>query len=195
VRSGRRAGLTLVELLVVGAIVAVIGAAVAAMLAGGLRVWERAHAEAKNEAALAIGFDILERDVRNAFAFYGIPFQGRAASVSFSGLVAAGGAQGRGPERIGTIRYAFDVQRQAVLRQTWLFPGAQPDSAGAEALLSGIAEWTLTYLRGTREGAFSGWQNSWEGEHTLPLAVRVEWRAAADPGAESRRRTIFLADS
>ncbi|MBN1557400.1 MAG: prepilin-type N-terminal cleavage/methylation domain-containing protein [Lentisphaerae bacterium] len=161
---------TLLELLIVVAILSVVIGVVAACLTSGMRVWEEARAFSLGEAEADLALIQFERDVRNMFPFYGIPFEGEAEAVTLSGRV----GREDSPDRPGGIRYRFDRAAGALLRETWPFPAAGPEPR-PETLVDDVAQAALDYfVVPPGEGASEG---QWMTQTTnMPRAVRLSLR-------------------
>jgi hypothetical protein len=187
------AAFSFIELLVVAAIVALVGAALAAMLAGGLRVWERVHDVLASQSSTAFGMEVLERDLHNGFPFYGVDFQGEADRFSMVGPVVTPGENGAARQVIGVVDYVFDRQRHALVRSARVFPDPPVPDAGTEIILSGIESVTCTYLKQTPDDSTIRWQSAWHEKGAIPKAVCLEWRLRAGDGhTVGLRRTIIV---
>jgi prepilin-type N-terminal cleavage/methylation domain-containing protein len=193
-----RFGFTLIELLVVSAIVGVLMAVIAACLAGGIRVWDRSQSFAVIESEAAIGLRILEKDLMNTFPFYGIRFNGEPTSLSFPSLIL--GEQERRQsddisefgERIGTVKYWFDSQKQTLFRQTWTYPRNDTSTGNAEALLSHLGNVSLQYYASARERQGGSWQQGWDDETNFPSRVRIQLSFIRDSETMNMVRTVLL---
>ena len=106
--EARRGGFTLIEILVVTAIVALVVGVISACLAAGFRVWESARTCNAVESQAMLGLAILEKDLANGFVFQPVEFKGDASRLAFPCLIpwASGGIQADRElrvERIGTV--------------------------------------------------------------------------------------------
>ena len=77
----RRRGLTLVELLVASALMALVAGASVATLSGGFKVWQRLQALGQQSQWTEVAFDEIRRDLRNTRRFSLIPFEGTYSQV------------------------------------------------------------------------------------------------------------------
>ena len=197
-RQGSGAGFTLIELLVVSAIIGVVVTVVAACLAGGIRVWDRTRTLAVTEANAVIGLRIIEKDLANTFAFYGIRFDGGPAGLSFPGLVLprpAGSDKSQDSdtgERIGMVKYWFDPQKKALFRQEKVYPCNEASPVVAEELLPHLQSLALQYYAPARQGLGGAWQGSWDDETNFPSRVRVQLVFEQEEGVVNISRTILL---
>jgi type II secretory pathway pseudopilin PulG len=184
---------SLIEVLVAAAIVAIIGTAVAAVLAGGLRVWERVHDELNSQTAMAIGMEMLERDVHNACHFYGISFEGDVTHFAMAVPMKISAAGGSVYTAVGTIDYAYDSGRHALVRARWAFPSARATEASPEVVIPDIADATCEFLKCLPEERTARWQTAWHEKNAIPQAIRLKWRPQGkDDSARFHQRTLIL---
>lgn len=191
----RSEAFSLLELLVVCAIVGVVGSAIAVTLTVGLRVWERVQALSGAQTATRVGFEILGRDLQNTFPLYAVALEGTSESVAFPGLVLQVDGAGCRTPRIGTIKCYHDRGRQALVRKNWVFPCPEPPDGAGEVIMPEVTEVALTYLaRGPgRQGP--QWRTSWHSSTNLPLAVQMTVRSRSEEGQTTTQRTFFLHNS
>jgi type II secretory pathway pseudopilin PulG len=201
----RAAAFSLVELLIVTAILGVVIGVLAACIAGGLRVWDTAQTFQNAEADAVLGLEILERDVGNAVPFFGVPFDGDAEGMVLPALV----DDATGRLRPGTVRYRYDRAGGRLLRTAWVFPGEPPDALGGEAVCTRLRglEWEFCVVEERRDEAGpaarpgeTGETESadrmarWTGEATnLPAAVRIRLTLEQDETPQRLERTIVRA--
>lgn len=166
-----RDGVTLIELLVVIVILAAIVAAIGACLAGGIRVWEAAKEFNGGEVEASIGLAMMERDFANSYRFFAIGFKGSQKEMSFPhrGVDPADPVSGR----IGAARYFFDPAAKSLFRQTWRFPGKEPERAVGEKVAGSIEDLTFQYTAGNSSGS-DAWLAAWNDPTNMPRGIRVE---------------------
>ena len=169
-QPARAGGFTLIEMLVVLAIVAVVAGTIGACLAAGIRVWDRTRTFGLAETEATLALEVMARDLRNSFMFFDIPFQATAAEISFPGLVREGGAESGGVERIGTIGYFFVPAVAALMRSAAVYPADEAAAEAAESLISGIGGLSLSFCDPAAGGA---WQSEWMDRTNRPDAVRI----------------------
>lgn len=185
----RRHGFTLVELLVVTLILGGVAAAIGACVAAGVRVLDSVQEFSRHEARAQLGLGLLERDVRNSFTFYAIPFEADDSALAFPGLVDAHDAD----RRIGTVSYEWDKGREAFVRRRWSFPPAErPYDARGEDVIVGVRRLRLSYL--ARSGGFdeAEWAPVWQSVSNRPVAVRIEVELVTGKRVLNVSRTIRL---
>ena len=188
----RRRGFTLLELIVVTSILGVVVGAVAACIASGIRVWERAQTMGVLEARCLVGMEILERDLRNAFLFYDIRFRGEAGSLSFPGLAHAGDWMAEGAQEvesetvIGRISYALDDSRSVLLRTVSPYSAEDDGQRRTEAVVSGIVDLSFKYFEdGERV-------SDWRSRTNMPDRVDISLRVGAGTDRLDLERVVLL---
>lgn len=185
-------GFTLLEMMVALAILAVLGTAVVALFAGGLRAWERVRNVGEPQARVALGFEMPERDLHNAVPCFAIPFQGAVDSIVFPTLLAVTNGVESMRYRIGTVRYVLDRTRHVVRRNAWSYPSPEPTEPLGEPVVEQVQDLRLQYLEIGTNGTETGWRDLWQETNRWPAAVR--WRIQGDWGGSPAtvQRTIFL---
>ena len=178
---------TLIEVLVVTLILALAIGAIAACIASGVKVWERAQSLNTLERETLMGLETLERDVRNTFLFYDIGFSGDAIGLSMPGLVA--GASD-GPDEfnrvVGTISYAFDVQQEVLFRTVSIYDPDAVIGGPAEALAQRLKTVRFSYVEGDRQ------TDAWQSKTNLPDRIDVSITALDGLDEVEIRRVIVL---
>ncbi|HEX9780014.1 MAG TPA: type II secretion system protein [bacterium] len=188
----RRGGLTLVEMLVVCALVALISASLVAGLAGGLRVWERSRSRGIQDQWILLAFDGLRRDLRRVRPFAPIPVEGDYESVSVPALVTMGTAGGEDLREPGRVSYFFDSRQGMLCRSShayrWMRRHSMRDSC--EPVLEHVSRVRFEYFAIDEHGA-GEWLQGWSAP-TPPAAVRIRI-SSRSPGAETApERTLTV---
>lgn len=174
-RQQAHAAFTLLEILVVTAILGVVGSVILSAFATGIRVWEcaqRANGPSENaELALAR----IERDLMNARPFYAVDFLGKSDRILFPGSVAWVDREGGAHRTIGRIAYSYEPARNALVRRAWAYPCRDPDATAPEEVLANVTAGTFSYLVKPREkGERPEWKGTWDANGDFPLGVRIE---------------------
>jgi prepilin-type N-terminal cleavage/methylation domain-containing protein len=168
-RRARRRAFTLIELLLVTALLGLVVGVIGASLAAGMRAWEAARTFGSAEGEALMALRILHKDLANTFAFYGIPFEGSARRLAFPTILAA---EGDGAPQLGTVRYIYaGGSRPALRRCAWAFPGEEPSAAAGETLARAAGAFMCSYRA---SGPAATWQEAWSSRTNLPCAVRAE---------------------
>ncbi|TFH17131.1 MAG: prepilin-type N-terminal cleavage/methylation domain-containing protein [Lentisphaerales bacterium] len=182
-------GFTLLEVLIVVAILVVLMTVTASVFFSGLSVWGKARSINVGTIDALICIEYFERDLRNASPFYSIELRGRSELVSFPQVLEGG----YGDSPVRQVRYEFDERTRTVARFVSPFPmgGGEP---GAELLVSNVKSMRLRYAPVPEVGSSAlRWQDVWEGGHaTWPAAVRID--LVLDEAGEGKTisRTIDL---
>ncbi|MBA2402915.1 MAG: prepilin-type N-terminal cleavage/methylation domain-containing protein [Bradyrhizobium sp.] len=183
-RAGRRRrseqGLTLIELLLALAILAVL----TGFLAGGLSIGRRAfdadrasgvsgETDAAIQAISSLIASALSLPAGTARPQSGIVFDGRQATLSFMGL-SEGRALRGGPHMIRLRRSGVDL----VVDVAGSAPEVAGDAAGLTPTrviaLSGVRDVRFSYFGSTNPGAAPGWQAQWLRAERLPDLVSIQ---------------------
>lgn len=169
-----RRGLTLIEVLVVMAILGVLLAVIGACLHGGIRVWGAANTLGTRDTGTLIAMESLRRDLANNIPLSLRPFAGTPSGMSFSGLF-AGDDNAPVP---GLVEYAYDPA-VGVLYRT--FESCPPSGIPPrrEEFLTGLESLTLRYCR-TPGGSYDAWMDSWSDPSNRPAAVYIELRESGN---------------
>jgi len=117
-----KSGITLIESLVVVAIMSVLGLAVFSTIQGGVKIWRRASF-IRNDEDVRILFDKLAYDLRRIVPFSKIKFKGTFDSISFS-IISNGTFSIPGEkeliangEHIAHVTYRFDSPERSIIRE------------------------------------------------------------------------------
>ncbi len=169
----RNRGFTLLEMLVVTAILAVLVAAILASVAGGLRVWDRSRSFGKREAEAILAFRLIEKDLMNAAPFFGVPFEGEDGRLTFPSILLPlpGPDATSFVERPGGTSLIWNRERAVLLRSRSLFPQQQAEE---EVILDGVREFHFRFF-GTGEdaGRRPEWTSRWNSASNMPVAVEI----------------------
>lgn len=131
-----RSAFTLIELLIVSAILGVIVFVIGACIAAGVRVWDAARVFNDADSQALFGLAVMEKDVSSAFPFGPIPFKGDVEKISFVGLKTGKDAD---PFAVTTVQYSFDVRRKSLARREWPYPDGNEGQADEEELVTGVS--------------------------------------------------------
>lgn len=170
-----KTGFTLIEILIVMAILSVVALAVFSTFNSGIKIWQRL-----TKSAIAGDLDIfLEKisyDLRNSFKSSEIKFVGRSNNVDFATLaLTEAGKKDRGLA-VGGVGYYFDTEtgvinrRQADYSQVYQNKYAQP-----RQVMGNVRSLNFQYYYYDPEGEVYAWTDTWgeEMQGVIPQAVRV----------------------
>lgn len=148
-RSGRHA-FSLIELLVVTAILGLVVTAIGACLAGGFRLWDAAQHFGRGESEAYFALHVMSRDLRNTFPCNcGQSFNGQRHTVSFPALVAQ--TPGENPDQVGIVEYRFNRRERVLMRR--ILPEAEGQVILEEIAMHDVEDFELLYrereIRGT----------------------------------------------
>lgn len=181
-RNIAKRGFTMVEVLMVTAIFASIGLAVFSCLSNGLKLWTRSQQAIVEEDAV-IFFDRFSTDLRNAFMYSQISFEGEQNRIAFPTVVytSADQASSRASEghvdQIGLVRYSFDASGGRIIREQGNYSQATRGALGpAKVEVSGVKEVKFRYFYPGSTDPFLTAQN----DKVLPAGVEVEIRFSGE---------------
>jgi prepilin-type N-terminal cleavage/methylation domain-containing protein len=164
---------TLVELLIVLAMISIIGLAIFTTLSNGIRIWQRLNLTVAQED-INIFFERIARELRNTFEFSTIKFQGDCDRIAFATFVVTpGSSQPQGTD-IGQVSYYYDKMNRQLVKEnrnySQLYKG---DTGIRQELLKDIDYLRFSYYFYDEQAREYLWLETWQ-EDYLPLAVRIE---------------------
>lgn len=170
--SARRA-FTLMELLVVLAILALVTTVVGACLATGIKVWSQVQDFNIMHSQAVLGLERFEKDFSNGFPGMAGPFSGGPTDVTFpvaAGFPAAADGTNGLRTRLGTLTYMFDATSGTLYRRAEPFPASvrPEESARAERVASDLLSFGLEY-----RAAAGDWTTTWTSVSNFPAALRL----------------------
>ncbi|MDP3042453.1 MAG: prepilin-type N-terminal cleavage/methylation domain-containing protein [Candidatus Omnitrophota bacterium] len=183
-----RLGFSLVELLVVTAMLGIISLAIFSTFNNGLKVWQKINKPLAEED-LGIFFDKLTQDLSNCLKSAGIPFTGGQNNLGVPTLVSSLRLK---IDSVGLVTYAYVQQSGVLNRQSKDFSqlyNQQEDSP--VVLLKNIASFKFEYYYFDTQKQEYIWKEEWLGAG-LPLAVRVGLSLNDSSGTDKITRTISI---
>ncbi len=161
-------GFTVLELLIVTAIVAVASAVVLGGFAAGIRVWERAREFSGPGTTSRLALAVMRKELSNMISCRAATFKGGSSWVEFPSVV-SGGASNLWP---GTTRYEFDRGMMMRRSRGMDASGSMPETS--EVLLSGVNNVSFRYGDAGESGQEAvTWAHDWEGRTNVPVAIKV----------------------
>lgn len=191
---------SLVELLLVMAILSGVAIAIYTTVANGINIWQRIVVEITEEDA-GIFLERVSGDLRNTFLFQGIKFRGTRDSVSFPGLIRLTTKEGAATG-IGEVRYAFDRRDKMISRgyktysQLYRKRGDQ-----TRTIADKIESLEFEYYSYEPERKKYSWESGWQErdetfglqeEPALPLAVRIRVGIKQPEGEKVFTKTVWI---
>ncbi len=181
-------GFTLIEMLIVTAIISVISLAIFSTFDNGIKIWQRVNNPLPGED-VAIFLNKFERDLRNTFRFAGIEFVGEKDRLEFASLVTSRNLQ---KTTVGGIIYSYDILNETLKRTEKDFSQIYSDEKGRIAqVLAKIRDLKFQYYYYNDEKKEFQWEDSWHKEG-FPLAVRLELKINNDRETEKHVKTVSL---
>jgi prepilin-type N-terminal cleavage/methylation domain-containing protein len=168
IKRANMKGLTLVELLMVTAMLSIVSLAIFSTFSSGLRIWQRVNTKTPYED-LGIFFDKFSGDLRNSFKFKGLRFSGGYNSFGFPTLLDNRVLNVR---TVGEVTYSYDFNKEAFNRNAKDFSQAFSNGEGAEQQLNNVKSLRFQYYAFDTEKKVYAWQDEWL-EEEPPLAVKI----------------------
>ena len=176
------------------ALMALVGAIAVAVLAGGIRVWERADVGAQQPISL-IALERLRRDVQNLRTFALVPFDGaydRWSGAAAEPLVTSGDA----PAEMGRLGYYLDERQGRVCRSFVPYRQAKRFRLAdrCEAVLEHVRRVRFSYY-GSQDEQGPQWSTRWRAA-APPSAMKIEYAMQGeDADAAPTVAVLFRASS
>lgn len=181
-------GFTLVELLIVSALISIIGLAVYSVLSSGIRIWQRVNIEMPTQD-LNIFLDKFSLDLRNSIEYKDLNFIGSKDQFEFATLLENSHFGGRTPAK---VRYYYNYREKKLYREeldySQIFNGDRED--GTESLAN-IESLQFSYYFYDKESNAYSWLDKWPHE-ILPAAVRIEMKLNGVNQNNSFTKTVTI---
>ncbi|MFC1709580.1 type II secretion system protein J [Candidatus Omnitrophota bacterium] len=197
----KKKGFTFVEILLVGAILAVLGLTLYTTLSNGINFWLRMSQEQPAEEIILF-FERFSRDLRNSFRYAGIDFMGNSDEISFPTI---GQFQWKDvkKEGIGRISYFFDRTTDTLKTTQSNYSQAYQNKVSYEReLVKGIESLSFKYYSYDSAEKVFFWASSWQyggdgnfgvvAEKSIPLAVKVELEIQDGRLNRKFQKTVFI---
>lgn len=187
-----RHGFTLVELLVTTSLMALVGGATVASLAGGMTVWERASAFGANDQSALIAFTRMRKDLHNARRFHPIPFDGVYDQYEFA-AVDQDDPAAVGQEEIGRLGYFLDERRHLLCRSfaPYRLMKSVRLTDRCHTLLERVERIRCRYFKIDAGSGQTGWMEKWKSEDA-PAAVACEATLSSTPKPTTHSLVVYL---
>ena len=163
-------GITLIELLIVTALLSVVSLAMYAVFSNGMKIWQRVNQELPEEN-LDIFFDKFALDLRNSLKFSGLGFSGEEDRLEFATLVNSWKLKNR---TVGKVIYSYDPQKEIINREQRDFSEVyNAEESTPQQLLKNVKSLKFKYYLYDGQKKEYFWEDRWLKEG-MPLAVRIE---------------------
>ncbi len=187
----RRSGFSLLELLIVTALIPVLSMAVFANFNSGVKLWQAIQANLAEEDVL-IFYQKAGEDFTNAIRWGEIDVDGSGSSFTFVTRIDAPAALGGG-NGIGVVRYFFDPSARAIEKETKNFNQIFKKQPGTgRVALSNVDGCRFEYLFENTDFQKFEWIQEWRRPRELPLAVRATFHVAGPNGAFELVKTFHV---
>jgi len=158
---------TLIELLIVTALLCVISLGLYSTFNSGVKIWQRLNKEAP-EQDLYIFFDKFALDLRNSLKFKAINFSGTKSRLDFAEIVDSPRMR---KDTVGGASYYYDPKTEAVYKEERDFACVYAGDRGVvKEMLKNIKSLEFKYYSYDTEKKEYIWQDMWFNDN-LPLAV------------------------
>lgn len=161
-------GFTLVEMMLATVMMATLSLALYAMLANGIRVWQRTTVDTITEDT-HLFFERLEDDCANLTPLAGWQFKTDGTTLQLycvSESAAAGGG-----ERVARVEYRFDPRLATIERVQSEYPGIDRGAHPGRVMLAGVASCAFSVFYDDPRRRLSEWSDEWPRENALELAA------------------------
>lgn len=181
-KVSHKKGFTLIELMLVTAILAVVGMVLYGTFASGVNIWRRVSQPSVTED-ISLFFKNISYDLRNSFKMTGIKFRGGERQISFPTRIRYHDTDGI-EDSIGKVTYSFDRRKGRLYKKQANYSEIYRKKPGRKRMLvEGISSLRFQYfIYDPKEKKYS-WGAHWqerddpfgeEIEDNLPLVVKIE---------------------
>ncbi|MBN1870243.1 MAG: hypothetical protein JW847_06700 [Candidatus Omnitrophica bacterium] len=195
-----RIGFTLVELLLVAAMLAAVGMAVYGAFVRGISIWQRVSQPANTEN-VGVFFKNISYDLRNSFKMASLKFHGEEARISFPTRIEHHQNEGA-EDSIGLVTYSFKRRDKALYKSQADYSTAYLKKPGDERMIAdGISSLQFEYYVYDAERKKYSWVTNWqdrdssfgvEVEKNLPLIVDIEVGVPSDGKEQIFKKSVFI---
>ena len=175
-------GFTLIELILVTAILVVVGVAIYGSFVSGINIWRRVTQPSETED-IGLFFKNISYDLRNSFKVTSIKFRGGKNYVSFPTRIKDYGKEGV-RDSVGQVAYTFDRRNKELYKSQSSYSEVYHKKSGRKRMLvEGIDSLQFQYFVYDAQRKKYSWVTSWqerdepfgaEVEYNLPLIVKIE---------------------
>jgi len=193
-------GFTLIELILVTAILSVTGLAVYGTFASGISIWKTITQESACED-INIFFEKISFDLRSSFKLTGLRFRGGENKVSFPVKIKTSGDDGI-KNSIGEVTYSYDWRKRTLNKRQATYGEAYRKKSGKKSILQEeVSSLNFQYFVYDPDKKDYSWVTSWQEEdltlgrqveENLPLIVRVEVGIPKESGEQKFVKNVAI---
>jgi len=194
--SGLESAFTLMELLVVLAIMGLVALVVLSTLRGGLRLYERLKAGSSQQTEVILAMEAMEKSIRNACPFANIGFNGNESRFSFPSLLTISGQTNAEVVALCQVAYDYNstsnslTQKLVCVHPEFNAGGSSRGNAPVElARLDGLK---FSYCYWNVKTQACEWKNSWLAKEGIPLGIKLTISMQNGNSKTSLERTIWI---
>ncbi|MBN1587244.1 MAG: prepilin-type N-terminal cleavage/methylation domain-containing protein [Candidatus Omnitrophica bacterium] len=168
-------GFTLIELLVAMSLIALVSGAAVAVLAGGLRVWERYQVAGVQTDMMRLGVEQIRKDLVNARRFDLIHFEGSSSQFQVPATIQVDYEEGGSLQELGQVSYFADRRYGCLGRSQAPFSELKRHRAKSDytVVIDDLQNIKFSYFGSQKEESEAKWTSRWK-SHLLPQAVKIE---------------------
>ena len=181
-------------MLLVTSLMAMIGLAVYHSLINGIKIWDVSNRYTVEED-IAIFFEKISQDLRNAFPYSKIDFRGDHQSIAFPRMVhvlsnsQGTSSGGRYLDQIGKVEYYFDVTQKKILKKQADYGQALTgEFAQPQEMTGPVERLNIDYIYLTDKEEI----HSEQVLETFPSSVQVEVTFSDNMGSHLMKKIIDL---
>ena len=185
-------GFSLLELLLVTALIPLISFVIFANFSSAMRLWQRFEVRDQNES-IAIFSIKTGRDLGQGFRYSGQKFRGEPQEFALMSIIEADPAIG-GDLAVGQVVYRFDPSKKVLLRESRNLSDLAKERPGQVLpALQDVTGFKATYLVWDKIAKTFVWvEEVTEELDTLPAAVRFDMVLAGPEGSRDLSRTFHI---
>jgi len=183
-----KAGFTLIEMLIVTAMLSVISLAVYATFNNGIKIWQKINQEMPAED-MNIFFEKFTADLRNSLKIGNVAFSGKEDEFEFATLV---NSQRLGEATVGKVKYNYDYNNEKILREQMDYSAIYESGSGiSRPSLGNVKSLKFSYYIYDSVKQEYLWQDEWK-ETSLPLAIRIELELKNNDRTDKFTKTVSI---
>lgn len=198
-------GFTLIEFMLVAALLSVIGVALYASFSTGINAWQRINAGTTLED-INIFLDKISSELRNTFLIKGMLFQGENDAVRFPVISYGRDNKKNLGREIGEVHYAFHQTSQGIYRTYRRYSEVyQEKNVSAERIAGPIQSFEVQYYYYDPQEEEYLWTSAWQNEtdvlgeageeEKLPAAIRMIITLRPEEGGRQIVKTVTVPSS